>query len=95
MSDITGKNKLSSATLNFSWFFVDSICPGVKFFYVNELSCSQHKGVLALNLFKHKTLKMGDIMTSLVEMISTWFSGVIASHILFMFGKSLSKAAGT
>ena len=34
-------------------FLVESIVPSIKFFNIDVLSCSEHKGITALDLFKN------------------------------------------
>ena len=74
-----------------SGILVEAISVAVKRLDVQIFTDTQNKRIITLYMFKNKATKVGDIMTLLVEVKSTWLVHILAPHILFVFSHSCLK----
>ena len=60
---------------------------------MQEFSGSQNKWITAFYFFQHQTSKMWQIMTRLIEMISTWSFKISTTDILLVFSHSFLESS--
>ena len=67
-----------------SWFFVQAIPVSVKLLDVQVFSSSKYKRISTGNLLQDKSIKMGQVMASFVEVETTGLVQQLTSHILLV-----------